>query len=351
MLAATQTPARRPPRVRRAAKKPSEDPMKRIVSSFAVLACFAGLAALGNGCSSSSGGGGGGTTVTADEAAQQAATAFCAKLNECSSFALVGTYGDLTTCAARFKIEFLSRLAATGTGVKPQNYADCASAIGGVTCGALYASTLPASCQPVAGSVAKGGACFDHSQCATKFCGIDASKGICGVCADPPAAEAACASGDCPDGLYCAADSKCRAYVAEGGTCDANHTCSTTLVCFSGKCAKPGAVGDACGTGKAACNSTIGLYCNTKTSKCAQATESVAAGGACGVNATTGAIEVCDGKSFCKITDTTKYTGTCTAKVADGGTCDATNALTSPCTIPATCKAGKCTLPDTSTCK
>lgn len=324
--------------------------MKRIVSSLAVVAS---LAALANGCSSSSGGGG--ATITADEAAGQAAAAFCARANACSSFSMIAGYGDVATCTSRLKAQFLTQLAATGTGAAPQNYADCAGALPGVSCADLYASTLPAACKPAAGAVENGGVCFEHSQCKSKFCGIDASKGICGACVEPPAAEGTCASNDCQDGYTCGGDAKCHAIGGLDAACDADHVCNSTLVCFAKKCATPGKVGDACeATGTPthpACNLGGGVYCNAKTSKCEQVTQTAATGAKCGLDATTGSLALCDGKSYCKITDTKTYVGSCAARVADGAACDTTNTLGNPCTLPASCKSGVCKLDDTSTCK
>lgn len=334
------------------------------VSAFAAFSAALSLAALAGGCSSSSSSatpGDGGTdtaAVTADQAATDAAAAYCARVATCTPFYTLISYGDQATCASRMKTQFLGALSATGTGVTPALFEGCAGAIPGVSCADLFAANLPSACQPVAGTGAKGSVCADHSQCATKFCGVDASKGLCGVCADAPAADGACVTGDCPDGYACGADTKCHKYAALNETCDASHSCNSTLTCFGGKCVTPGAAGAACdpvGTAKptlVACDFPAGLWCNLKSKKCEKTIENAAVGAKCGLDATTGTLTVCDAKNYCAITSTTTYVGTCVARVADGGTCDAAKtAIGGPCITPATCTGGKCVVKDPSTCK
>jgi hypothetical protein len=332
----------------------------RMLTSFSVAVS---LAALATGCSSSSSGttaaddGGTDTAgVTADQAATDAANAYCARVAACTPFYTLVSYGDQATCASRMKTQFLGALGATGTGSTPALFEGCAGSIPGVSCADLFAANLGTACQPVAGTGAKGSVCADHSQCVTKFCGVDAAKGVCGVCADPPAAEASCITGDCQDGYTCGGDSKCHKIGALGDTCDANRTCNSTLTCFGGKCVTPGAVGAACDPAAkptlAACDGVAGLWCNLKSKKCEKTVENAAAGASCGLNATTGTLTVCDAKNYCKITSATTYAGTCVARVADGGACDAaTLAIGGPCITPATCTAGKCVVKDPTTCK
>lgn len=337
--------------------------MRMLATSFSVtgFTLAVSLAALANGCSSSSGstaapsdGGTDTASVTADQAATDAAAAYCARVATCTPFYTLISFGDQATCALRMKTQFLGVLTATGTGSTPGLVEGCAGALPGVSCSDLFSGLLPSACQPVAGTGAKGSACADHSQCATKFCGVDASKGICGVCADAPAAEAACVTGDCQDGYACGSDTKCHKIGALGDACDATHTCNATTSCFKGKCAAPSKVGAACdpaGTAQVLlpCDSLAGLWCNTKTKKCEATIENAATGAACGYSATTGSLTLCSAKDYCNITNATTGVGTCAARAADGGACDARQS--GMCTAPATCTGGKCVVKDPSTCK
>ncbi len=339
--------------------------MKRIVTSFAVTVS---LAALVGACSSSSNPGGSAATdagadtspaVTADQAATDTANAICARWSACAPFYVLLGYGNEATCASRLKTQFADALAANGTGTTPAWLETCAGAIPAVSCADVFAVNLPDACKPVAGTVAKGGACADHSQCATKFCAIDATKGICGTCQDPPAENDPCVSNDCQDGYTCGSkDGRCHKFAGLGALCDSNHVCNATLTCFQAKCAAPTAAGGACdppGTTTLthpACDGIGGDWCSVKTSKCEAIVQGAALAAKCGYDTTAGSLTVCDATSYCSITSPTTYSGTCEARVADGAACDASKAvLGGPCTAPATCTNGTCSMKDPATCK
>jgi hypothetical protein len=336
--------------------------MKPIATSFAFVLVFA---AFGAACSSSSttvttptdDGGTDAHAVTADEACTQLANAFCTKIGSCSSFFTLAAYGDVATCETRFKATCLTNLGANGTGATPTQFAACAAVAPNLSCPDVFASNFPADCQPIAGTLANDAACGDSSQCSSKFCGFDSNLATCGKCAAPPAAEAPCASGGCPNGLKCGADSKCHAPGGLNAMCDANHACNGEYQCLTGKCVAYlplGADCDPAGTAtptKGSCDLLSALWCNLHTRKCEAMTQNAAQGATCGLNLTSGGVTICEPKSFCKITNATTYAGTCTARVADGGACDLTTpTLGEQCTEPAKCIGGKCTLPDATQC-
>jgi hypothetical protein len=335
--------------------------MPRSFTSFAVALSFASLMGVTmltpmvSGCSSSSSGG---ATVTAADACTQLANAYCDKLVSCTTFYSMLAFGDAATCKTRFAAQCVRGLAAPGNGSSPENTAACAVKAPGVACVDLFANDLPSECQPVAGAAADGAACGDDSQCKHEFCAFDDAKATCGTCAAPVAAEAACVNGDCPTGLKCGADTKCHKVGALNDACDANHACAASLACFNGKCVAPAGAGADCdpaGTTTpthVACDLVGGYWCNLTSKKCETIALNAARDATCGLSLTTGGLTVCEPKSYCAITDATKFSGKCVARVADGAACDASaKTFGGPCTDPAKCIDGTCKLADASSCK
>src|ERR1700691_1959085 len=80
-------------------------------------------------CSSS-----GSSSVSADQAATDVSSAFCNKYNSCAGFFITGTYGDIPTCQARFKLSVLPTLSANGTGATPAQYESCSTDLANATC-------------------------------------------------------------------------------------------------------------------------------------------------------------------------------------------------------------------------
>lgn len=329
-----------------------EAAMKRIVSSFVIALS---LVAVAEGCSSS---GVDVPAISADEACTQLAATYCGKLDTCTTFYAALAFGDVATCKARFKDQCVRGLGAPSTASTPAKIASCAAKATSVTCSDLFADNLPTECRPIAGGLADGVACGDDSQCKSAFCGFDEDTATCGTCVAPPAAEAACANGDCPNGLKCGGDGKCHKPGAAGDACDDQRECNATLVCFNGQCAAPLAIGADCdpaGTAtptKPACDLVNGAWCNLKSKKCEAITRNAAVGASCGLDLTGGGLTVCEAKAYCNITNGTTFAGTCATRVADGATCDpAAKTLGDQCLSPAKCIGNVCKIADASLCK
>ncbi len=322
--------------------------------SVAALSSVVVLAPLAGGCSSSAAASPG---VTASDACAQLASAYCNRLSSCTSFYSLLAFGDVATCQTRFAAQCVTGLAAPGDGSTPDSTAACAIKAPAVACVDLFANVLPTECQPVVGAEADGAACGDSSQCKSRFCAFDDSKATCGTCAEPVAAEAACVNGGCPSGLKCGTDTKCHRVGALNDACDDAHACASSLACFNSKCVLPAGNGADCDpagsttTTHVPCDLVGGYWCNLTSKKCETIALNAARGANCGLNVTTGGLTVCEPKSYCSMNATT-YAGTCVARVADGGACDATaKTLGGPCTDPAKCLGGVCKLADASSCK
>jgi hypothetical protein len=335
--------------------------------------------ALGSGCSSTSGGGGfnsgdGGPSVQGDAGTQSdglppgedgspavdgsggvdgsafesvcmaAGTSLCMKLNTCFPFLVETSYGDLMRCRNRYAIQCVAQLAAPGSGVSSSYVQSCDAAIAAGSCTALLDGVLPSACAPVPmGQLAAGAACGESSQCAGGDCRKPTGS-YCGTCTTLAAAGASCASADCAPGLACTSNMMCTPLAALGATCDATHPCEPTLSCnHLAKCAARLHLGAACNPVARACDELAGQVCDGVTKKCVQAQVSTTM---CGV--VNGTAMACKGGAVCQFPSRTSATGTCVAPAMDGGACSTTNGPS--CFAPAYCSAGKCTLPDPTTC-
>jgi len=99
-------------------------------------------------------------------------------------------------------------------------------------------------------------------------------------------------------------------------------------------CASPLALGAACVPSEYACNQQLGLYCDSQTMRCIEATL-VATGGGCSAFAMS-----------CRASGGCGDSAVCEAPLADGAACTSTV----QCLYPAVCVSGTCRPPDPTTC-
>ena len=210
------------------------------------------------------------------------------------------------------------------------------------TASSMYPTSDPCT-KVIRGLVADGGACGGGMDCGGgSYC--DFSGGTCpGTCTAEVKAGGDCSGGQvCTGGTYC--DGKvCQAYVAQGGSCDAQNgpwcqnglycdgsgtcapqvadggACTTDLACpfpdacYSGTCGKIHGVGESC-TGYNNCGGA--LYCSS-----GQCKEMPLSSGPCGY-ITDGYVACVGSGSYCHITDFNAYTGTCAPQATAGQACD-----------------------------
>ncbi len=201
---------------------------------------------------------------------------------------------------------------------------DCTS---GNFCDGVSGANCPASCNAYA---QQGDDCTQGQTCAPNL-SCDGSK-----CAAPAAKGQPCGGNNmfCGGGLYCdgvnGAAGICQPDKAKGETCTGGGQCQLGLTCISGSCAAIKGVGETCSA-----DSDCGLYTYCKSGNC---TEYPGTGASCGINANQSFVD-CLG-SWCKITNQTSYTGTCTDYLKLGDTCSPNDFGSCG---DAECDNGKCT--------
>src|SRR5262249_41659531 len=140
-------------------------------------------------------------------------------------------FGDKPNCVERYKL-YIGLFLST-PGVSAKAFAECASAMKGVSCEEALAG-LPA-CQ-FKGTRPTGSACTLNSQCQTGFCQYGFES--CGVCAATVALGADCLEvAECEAPGQCINDT-CQLVRAAGSSCDPTQTCASGLYCNdAGNCA------------------------------------------------------------------------------------------------------------------
>jgi hypothetical protein len=234
---------------------------------------------------------------------------------------------------------------ASGSAVDPSTMDACATAIATQTCDQALDNAQPSACA-VPGTLAAGAPCAVNAQCQSTYCKPTAGT-ACGTCTARSSAGQPCtADTDCAATLVCGAGTSgmmgaCVGPAMEGAQCSAAQPCLRTLSCVGGTCQKPGQVGATCAA-LGDCDVGHGLYCDTNTKKCAQATYAMATQ-ACGV--VNGAAVACLASAQC--TNIQGMQGTCHQTAGDGMACGPGIG----CLPPAVCTTGlRCTLPNPASC-
>jgi hypothetical protein len=281
---------------------------------------------------------------TPDQSCQAQSQAICAKIDQCDHPAVVAAYGDVATCAARFKIDCLNSMKATGSSTSPTMVQSCAKAVPGLTCAQSFTRDIPTACMGNPGAFADGTGCGADGQCKSTYCRKAVGQS-CGTCGPRAAAGASCTRAeDCDYKLTCA-NQKCVAFATGGGACNADTPCLPGLFCQSSVCAVAGGPGASCTT-QPECDGTQALFCNPLARACQLASFAMA-GQACGVVTTPQVgFSLCSGGATCNAPQA--GSGVCVAAAADGAACNAANSI--GCLAPATCTSGTCKLPDPAAC-
>ncbi len=274
------------------------------------------------------------------------AKAICGEIQKCSPFILSDLHGDMATCVARRTLACQLGQGLPGASATAASLDACAAATAAESCADDLGGVPPDACRASPGAVADGNACGVDAQCQSTGCEPGASSG-CGTCVARVALGQDCTGAPCEYGLRCSPNGTCVQPGALNASCDnLAAPCRLDLVCDQGNCAQPAAEGAPCSAqGGSVCSFSLGLFCNTVTSKCAKIALAPP-GQACGYDAKTGALTECSGGAQCS---TLASAGTCSTIAADGQPCGGQTGAT--CLYPATCQAAKCTLPDLSVCK
>jgi hypothetical protein len=270
----------------------------------------------------------------------------------------------MNTCVTREELGCMLALAAPDTGQSPNLIESCVAAYTTYSCVDFLNGNPPAVCAP-GGPRANGATCTFNAQCSTAFC-ARAGNAVCGTCAAQPQPGDSCANQGCGHDQTCVdATMTCAVEGDLNSACGADAPCGDGLSCVgststvAGSCqVAVGQAGKACGgTGNAACDGSLGLYCaGAAGAKTCMMMAFADDGQPCGL-LSDGTRAVCRGGTCFTPTGVAADSdlGTCKANAADGAPCD--SALGPRCSGPARCvvagdsgTAGTCTVPDATTC-
>jgi hypothetical protein len=266
------------------------------------------------------------------------AKARCAKLQSCSRVAFDIHEGPYATCLTRTTQRCLYERAPKESGVSLEALERCTSAVARASCPDVAADTI-AACERAPGKIADGQACVFDAQCESQFCARGPDD-TCGKCEPSRKEGEDCKLGRCGSagGLSCV-EGKCIKPRAKGDACGSTAECQGNLVCFAGKCSAPSKSGKACDpAGKDApdCDSAEGLFCEAASKTC-KPFILAATHGECGVAVPN---RRCYSAATC-------VDGKCVESSKTGGICSKTGPS---CIAPAQCVGGRCIIPDVASC-
>jgi hypothetical protein len=322
--------------------------MRTFTSRAVALGCTATLVAL-VACGDDDPSAGAGTPNDATMSALS--ETFCQKLSECTSdFAMQIAYGSLDGCKARFKAQLQLDIKSAGYGVTDIGANSCLTALKGVACTDLLDNKTPDACK-FKGSLADGSNCTADAECQSGSCFID-DAAACGKCGPRTGAGADCTNSQCDYGLKCNATKLCT-NGALGASCTKDTDCHAFTQCRGGVCTALLEEGAACktkpGANDASCNILKGLFCLPKNlldpdGTCTKVSISfVGAGEKCGFKSLNP-----PAATACTNAECTNEV--CVPHVADGAPCTGVEGQPK-CEEPAKCRAGVCSLKDSTKCK
>jgi hypothetical protein len=272
-------------------------------------------------------------------ACANSAPAQCNYLATCLPVLFGALFGDADTCIARTRLVCEGYAKWPGSSWTAEKFARCHEHIPQVACGGLQGLGA-GPCANVPGTLPRGAACVDHTQCVTAFCSRQVSTtglAACGTCQ-----EEGCITSGCKTGEICVASSagtRCAEMQAEGTSCTPASLCATGLSCLGGVCMKSRGDGESCTTNED-CNVLQELMC---VDGICREPSIVDIGASC----TVGAVRCAQGGICLNMPPSTS--STCVAPLPDGAPCSA--ARGGICTAPALCVSGVCKLPAELTCQ
>jgi hypothetical protein len=256
------------------------------------------------------------------------AASYCQRFRTCSSAQADILFGD--RCVERIQLE--CELVELPEVTWPTRA--CVDSFAAQACDQMLRGSYAEACRSP-GTLADGATCGSLFQCQSRRC-AQLQGAACPSCVPRSQLGEPCSSAlSCLDDLVCNDKKVCATPRAGGEPCDPSNPCLSPLLCQAGVCAAPGGVGAPC-TGGDDCDSIHGVGCNPTVGKCVPFTVA----GTCHTMSD-GRFETCRALGTCSM-------GACVAAAADGQPCSDT--LGPRCLPPATCKAGRCTLPSPVSC-
>ncbi len=276
---------------------------------------------------------------------------FCEREATCNPhyFSIID-FEDPSTCTERLSLACADRVALPNTNFHAAATSACADALSQLSCEQWEGPDPPACDAALRGTLQGNDPCVDRFQCSSGICIVPANSTAyftCGRCAPLVEAGAPCNKESvCDTGFHCAGK-VCTAFKQLGDACENLADCDLGLTCLTGTCAPPRALGDLC-SNDGECNQEDAQYCDSSTETCTVFPTSYWRG-ACFKAVFSGQPEValCRAGFFCEI-DPAGTGGHCEPTLPDGATC--AGAIVDPCTMPARCTAGICTLPEVPMC-
>jgi len=251
---------------------------------------------------------------TLESACAAYAAAWCGRLETCGVGELRTRFGTSGQCAARLELHCRSSAGAKSSApADPSAIAACAAARSSAECSRLYDELV--GCETAPGTLPNAAKCAFGNQCAGSACTFAGSS--CGTCATT---------------------------VTQRGLdqpCTTRSDCTPVLVCRTGKCSPPRALGEACVAGtNDECGAFQGRYCDAATKTCKEFLYEPTDGGPCG--------QLTKGLTLClagSCVTPSGGIGSCRSAVVEGSAC-----ADRGCIFPAVCAGGLCVLPDPTKC-
>ena len=260
----------------------------------------------------------------------------CQRGFECAPALLEPSYGGtLEACIAREAPSLAPIADLPGVTVTPEQLRACGDSLGAASCSVFRRSVFGNAPTPecdLRGTQPAGAPCAHYAQCQSGIC-LKAAGETCGECRDPVPAGGACQEWlVCGPGSGCAGG-VCAPLVEAGGACGDKLPCHDDLACLNDVCSAALTAGSPCTSVLGQCDKYGGVACDPTTSLCVQA-GIAQVGEACGVTD--------HGLFLCHDADClpSLLFGTCTAKAADGASCDMAQGPT--CRFHSICHAGIC---------
>jgi hypothetical protein len=263
------------------------------------------------------------------------AEGYCRGLFRCDPSWFFRGYGDPARCEEAIQRYCSLELNAPSTGDTEDIIRACADGYGKTSCDDWSVRKFPSSCEPP-GKLVDGASCGMHAQCENYLCRKASGTALCGRCDSEPHAGDPCALSSCERGLVCRSGI-CAKPSALGAICGSDVDCIGALSCRFGTCKEPAKLGEKCDpmwSGALGCASKRGERCVD--GKCIPG-EFKRPGDACT------SMTQCAG-GHCDLA-----TAKCVFRPSLGEPCDLTH--DESCLYPLICSAGKCSLPDVTVCK